>query len=386
MFSRRVEKLADLVVGNKLSLEFFKIKMEGSNTPEVTETAEDSSGVPRFHPVLSGVNDIYIKGVSSPKGYEAYLEILPFLSNVTSLRIDGWGFFEFEKNDIIRFLWPFRTTVRRLEIHQCLCDSAVLIFLTSLFTCIDDLRVNPLCYLGATYRIQDSDRFSDVKFQGTLVLTWLEERHKNFMKFVKEHSSNMHSIYVDYCEKEDMLELLEGQEDQLSTVGIGLGLVEERGKFTVAGCHTTHHNSHFPDGLISLSCYTQLRTLSIRFKCDFNNLWKSPNLEILDTIPSSSPLEEIKLYSTKGLKADVSIESWGKFDTLLCNCYDRSYANNGTKLCVSLQLYCVESEQEYDWLMERVGGVWPKFLQKGIVKIVPFCLENMFLGPDTNLV
>ena len=118
-----------------------------------------------------------------------------------------------------------------MELFGCF-ESEVLIFLTSLFPLVKNLLVYPSTLPnGQTDGTRCPNPSSSVKFQGEIVLTWLKAQHEDFLAFVNERSSDVHSINVYFCENNGELQkLFDRQGGKLSSVGFGT--LDRGGKFT----------------------------------------------------------------------------------------------------------------------------------------------------------
>ena len=175
--------------------------------------------------VFSYVRKLHIaaRQLISPENDGGHLKVLRFFTNVTSLRILDWDFREFETHHITHFLGHFGATARTLKLQECYVDSEVLIFLTSLFPSIDNLEVDPRYPCSSiTYRVQKSDRpAGNVGFRGNLTLRFLSAQHEDFLAFVNENSSDVHSISAELCvNKGELQRLFECRGGNLLSVGI----------------------------------------------------------------------------------------------------------------------------------------------------------------------
>ena len=193
---------------------------------ETTATAAKDTDTSQRPPIVfSYVRKLRIvaRQITSPENDEEYLQVLPFFTNVTSLRILDWDFREFETQHINRFLSHFGATVRTLKLQECYVDSEVLIFLMSSFPLVDNLEIDPRYPCSSvTYRIQKSDRPSgSIRFRGNLIFRFLGAQHEDFLEFVNENSADVHSISAELCvNKGELQRLFDRRGGNLSSVGV----------------------------------------------------------------------------------------------------------------------------------------------------------------------
>ena len=186
---------------------------------------------------------VYGGGIVYPEEHIAYLEILWLFTKVTDLQIRGWNFQPFKSSDITKWFEHFGGTVRTLGIYGCWSNSAVLIFLKSLFPSVDDLSMHPK-YTGVhKYRIQDSDGTKSVKFRGKLSFKYLDKRYDGFLAFVSKNCDDVHSITLGDCASAGTQELFDRCQAGLTSVGYGTC---DPGRECIHVCHPTslHHSSH----------------------------------------------------------------------------------------------------------------------------------------------
>ena len=156
------------------------------------------------------------------KENRAYLEVLWLFTNVTDLQICNWNFQQFESSEITKWFEHFGGTVRTLHIRSCRCNTAVLIFLKSLFPSADDLLIRPApASPSCKYTIQDSDRTRMVEFRGKLTFDHLDEQHDGFLTFVSKNCIDVHSITLVLCWRVGTQELFDQCQAGLTSVGFG---------------------------------------------------------------------------------------------------------------------------------------------------------------------
>ena len=91
---------------------------------------------------------------------------------------------------------------------------------------------------------------------------------------------------------------------------------------------------------------------------------------------TSSHLEEVKVsfYDSWVVQPPIGPE---EVENILCECYDRSRENNVNTFHVSLNPIFGVPKDDRDDFVEQVQKAWPRFLQRGIVRL-PF--EPWILG------
>ena len=208
-------------------LRLFKMKkIQESNT---FKTNNVSTLPQKPYTVFSAVQKLSIdaKEIAIP---ETSLEILQLFTNVTTLRISGWYFQKFDTHHITNLLSHFGTTVTTLELLNCCANSEVFIFLTSLFHHVSNLQVYPLASNGESFMIKPSDWPSGgARFQGKLGFGYLKAEHEDFLTFINQYSSSVHSIDIFRCENRGGLQrLFECHGGTLTSVNIFLS--SEKGK------------------------------------------------------------------------------------------------------------------------------------------------------------
>ena len=155
---------------------------------------------------------------------QSCLEALRFFTEVTHLRIYNWYFQDFGRHDVTHLLGHFGETVTRLKLKECFFDSKVLLFLISMFPLLDNLYVSPrVSCERETYRIKQVVPSRDVGFRGRLDLSYLTELHDQFLEFVTENSSAVHSISIQHCRSNGRSqELLDRLGGDLTNVDVGI--------------------------------------------------------------------------------------------------------------------------------------------------------------------
>ena len=191
----------------------------------IFEPADTAGSLPRAFTLFPLVRNLSINGIGiSLEEYATYLGVFRLFTDVASLSILSWDFREFESHDVADLLGHFSNTVTALNICCCWENSAVLIFLKSLFPHVIDLRVyvQELHELH-TYKIQESDQRDGVEFRGKLTFEYLDVQHRGFLAFVDENCSDVHSITVENCESAwELQELFRGpQAHKLTSVSFG---------------------------------------------------------------------------------------------------------------------------------------------------------------------
>ena len=381
-----------------MKLYLHEVKKIYSKASEPTDTATPRQ---RFPTDFSYVEDLLIdaRGIVSPADEGPCLEILRSFTNVTSLRIHNWDFGQFESHHVTEILGHFSTTVKTLELLRCCLDSGLLIFLTSLFTLVGNLSVRlpsppylvmPLFnFINDTvvrlpgpskfgaYRVQGPDRSRSVGFRGKILLEALGEHYRDFLAFVNENRSDLHSISVYYCgDMRELQELFSGpQACKLTSVGFGTYSGERKS----IPARSTNRSfavvlTRSLTGSVSFSSCTQLRTLKISLRYGF--VWDDPNWKVLHTM-TSPHLKEIKVtFFGADMRWDSKVGPEA-IDDLLYECYIRSGGKSVSPFHVSLDPIGLCLEGSRGRLVECVQNAWPRFLHKGTVKL-PF--EPWILG------
>ena len=303
------------------------------------------------------------------KKLNSYPKVLQLFPNVTHLEIQLWDFEMFNNKGVVNLLGHFGKTVTTLEITHCWDNSAVLLFLKSLFPLVDDFRVSGNGSDWPTYipRIRYFNRPGSAVFRGKLALKNLGERHDGFLKFFDQHRSGVHSITVENCNSLKRVQnLCSGpQASELTSVGFGPGLSE--GKF-IHVRYTALVLTWSLQAAIDLSSCIQLRTLSIHIMYGLSR-W---DWWILRTV-TSTHLEEVRIsFFREAFQTWDYPKFWRKIENLLCEWYDRSCENENDAGRFHVVLNPIgKVKGARRWLVEQVRGAWPNFLQKGTVYL-PF--------------
>lgn len=176
----------------------------------------------------SGFNTEYLRlfagEITSPM--DEALDILPLFTEVTYLQIYGWDFQKFNSDSIEHLFGSFYKTVTALMLVDCRVNSEVLIHLTSRFTLVESLWVQPRDTNDQTYKFErrcDSPLVNpEFKgFQGNLVIGTLTEEHERFLEFVNGRSSKLRSIQVSKCQNHGQLQkLFEVERPDLTSISI----------------------------------------------------------------------------------------------------------------------------------------------------------------------
>ena len=150
------------------------------------------TAVPRISTPLSYVRCLHLRvGTIYPEQDGAHLEILRLFTSVTELQIYRWDFRPFKGSDIETFFEHFGGTVTTLGINCCLCNSAVLIFLKSLFPQVNNLRIQALPPIDRPEILEneysDMPLSREVSFQGKLTFKHLDGRYSTFLALVSEN-------------------------------------------------------------------------------------------------------------------------------------------------------------------------------------------------------
>ena len=217
---------------------------------EISKPAGTSASQERISILFSYTHRLRIDGGNFHprwRRHRAYLKIFHLFINVTDLRIYSWDFGTFETSDLFDLFAPLGETVTTLDITDCVDNSAVLIFLKSLFPRVNDFRV---CsrrseHLARNYRIQEPHLSRRVEFRGKLAFYHLDGQHDGFLAFVGKNCSGVHSIIVRDCKGVgELRELFFGcQASKLTSVDFGSSRLENRiSKFTHV--RTGRHSAH----------------------------------------------------------------------------------------------------------------------------------------------
>lgn len=199
--------------------ELYFDPVEGGSTLEL-------KGAPASPTQYSNVQNLRIFEVTSPG---KHLRVLQSFTGVISLSIQLWDFQNFGSGEVTELFGHFGKTVKMLEICRCKVNSEILISLTSLFPLVDDLWVHP----GPdTYGTGRPNLLLDgVKFQGSLVFTNFQEEHKGFLAFVKKNASDVRSIFVHHCVKNEELQGLFNGHHGSKLTSVGVALYHKEGEF-----------------------------------------------------------------------------------------------------------------------------------------------------------